>query len=74
MTDVVNALIGQGVELSEFGGINPKDMDIMCSATRKIEGTIDDPTAARRTVPMSQIYNPGVNVPVIFQLKVCVLL
>ena len=46
-TDVANGLIEQGVPLSELGGIYPSDIGIICSATRKRGGTIDDPKAVR---------------------------
>ena len=48
-TEVTNGLIDQGVSLSELGGIEPSDLGIICSATRKPGGTIDDPKAARGT-------------------------
>ena len=67
--DVANGLIDQGVALSELGGIDPSDIGIICSATIKPGGTVDDPTAARGTDPMPQIQNPGMNVPDILQLK-----
>ena len=67
--EVANGLIDQGVALSELGGIDPSDIGIICSATREPGGTIDDPKAARGTDPMPQVQNPGINVPVILQLK-----
>ena len=70
--DVANGLIDQGVALSELGGIYPSDIGIICSATRKPGGTVDDPTAARVIDPMPQIQNPGMNVPAILQLKLSV--
>ena len=70
--DVANGLIGQEVALSELGGIDPSDIRIICSATIKSGGTIDDPTAARGTYSMPKIYNPGMNVPAILQLKLSV--
>ena len=70
--DVVNGLIGQGVALSELGGIEPTDIGIICSATRKPGGTVDDPTAAIGIDPMPQIQNPGMNVPDILQLELSV--
>ena len=33
--EVANGLIDQGVALSELGGIDPSDIGIICSATRK---------------------------------------
>ena len=71
-TEVANGLIYQGVSLSELGGIDPSDIGIICSATRKPGGTIDDPKSARGTDPMPQFQNPGMNVPAIFQLKLSV--
>ena len=71
-TEVENGLIDQGVSLSELGGIDPSDIGIICSATRKPGGTIDDPKAARGTDPMPQVQNPGMNVPAILQLKLSV--
>ena len=67
--NVANGLIYQGLALSEIGGIDPSDIGIICSATIKPGGTVDDPTAARGTDPMPQIQNPGMNVPDILQLK-----
>ena len=68
-TEVANGLIDQGVSLSELGGIDPYDIGIICSATIKPGGTIDDPKSARGTDPMTQVQNPGMNVPAILQLK-----
>ena len=65
-------MIDQGVSLSELGGIDPSDIGIICSATRKPGGTVDDTTDARGTYPMPQIQNPGMNVPAILQLKLSV--
>ena len=65
-SDVENGLIDQGVALSELGGIDPLDIGIICSATRKPGGKVDDLTAARGTYPMPQIQSPGMNVPAIF--------
>ena len=70
--DVANSLIDQGVALSELGGIDPSDIGIICSATRKPVGTIDDPKSARGTDSMTQVQNPGMNVPAILQLKLSV--
>ena len=70
--EVENGLIDQGVALSELGGIDPYDIGIICSATRKPGGMIDDPKAARGTDPMPQVQNPGMNVPAILQLKLSV--
>ena len=67
--EVANGLIDQGVALSELGGIDPSDIGIICSATRKPGGTIDDKKAARVTEPMSQVQKSGMNVPDILQLK-----
>ena len=64
--EVANGLIDQGVALSELGGIDPSDIGIICSATRKPGGTIDDPKSARGTDPMPQVKNPGMNVLAIF--------
>ena len=64
--EVSNGFIDQVVALSELGGINPYDIGIICSATRKPGETIDDPKAARGTDPMPQVQNPGMNVPAIF--------
>ena len=50
--DVANGLIDQGVALSELGGIDPSDIGIICSATRKPGRTIDDPKYARGTDPL----------------------
>ena len=60
--EVANGLIDQGVTLSELGGIDTPDIRIICSATRKPGGTIDDPNAARGTDPIPQVQNPGMNV------------
>ena len=70
--DAANGLIDQGVVLSELGGIDPSDIGIICSATRNPGGTIDYPKAARGTEPMTQVQNPGMNVPAILQLKLSV--
>ena len=70
--EVANGLIDQGVALSELGGIYPSDIGIICSATRKPGGAIDDPKSARGTDPMPQVQNPGMNVPTILQLKLSV--
>ena len=70
--EVANGFIDQGVALSEPGGIDPSDIGIICSATRKPGGTIDDPKAVRGTDPMPQVQNPGMNVPAILQLKLSV--
>ena len=53
--EVANGLIDQGVSLSELGGIDPSDIGIICSDTRKPCGTIDDPKATRGTDPMPQV-------------------
>ena len=63
--EVANGLIDQVVALSELGGIDPSDIGIICSATRKSGRTIDDPKAERGTDPMPQVQNPGMNVPAI---------
>ena len=52
--------------------LTPSYIGIICSATIKIGGTVDDTTAARGTYPMPQIHNPGMNVPDILQLKLLV--
>ena len=70
--DIANGLIDQEVYLSELGGIDPSDIGIISSATRKPGGTVDDPKAARGTDPMPQVQNPGMNVPAILQLKLSV--
>ena len=70
--EVANGLIDQGLALSELGGIDPYGIGIICSATRKPGGTIDDPKVARGTDPMPQVQNPGMNVPAILQLKLSV--
>ena len=70
--EVENGLVDQGVALSELGGIEPSNIGIICSATRKPGGTIDDPKASRGTDPMPQVQNPGMNVPAILQLKLSV--
>ena len=70
--EVANGLIDQGVFLSELGGIDPSYIGIICSATRKPGGTIDDPKSERGTDPMPQVQNPGMNVPAILQLKLSV--
>ena len=67
--DVSNGLIDQVVALSELGGIDPSDIVIICSATRKPGGTVDDPTDARGTDHKPKIQNTGMNVPDILQLK-----
>ena len=71
-TEVANGLIDQGLSLSELGGIYPFEIGIICSATRKPGGMIDDPKVARGTDPMPQVQNPGTNVPAILQLKLSV--
>ena len=63
--EVENGMIDQGVALSEVGGIEPSYIGIICSATKKPGGTVDDPKAARGTDPMPQVQNPGMNVPAI---------
>ena len=70
--EVANGLIDQGVALSELGGIYPSEIGIICSATRKPVGMIDDQKAARGTDLMPQVQNPGINVPAILQLKLSV--
>ena len=70
--EVANGLIDQGVALSELGGIDPSDIGVICSATRKPGGTIYAPKSARGTDPMPQVQNPGMNVPAILQLKLSV--
>ena len=70
--EFANGLIGQGVDLSELGGIDPSDIGIVCSSTRNPGGTIDDRKVARGTDPMPQVQNPGMNVPAILQLKISV--
>ena len=70
--EVANGLIDHGVSLSGLGGIDPSDIGIICSATRKPGGTIDDPKAARGTDPMPQVQNPRMNLPAILQLKLSV--
>ena len=67
--EVANGLIDQVVVISELGGIDPSDIGIICSATRKPGRTIDEPKATRGTDPMPQVQNPGMNVPAILQLK-----
>ena len=70
--EVENGLIDQGVSLSELGGIDPSDIGIICSATRKPGGTVDDTKYERGTEPIPQVHNPGMNVPDILQLKLSV--
>ena len=70
--EVANGLIYQRVALSELGGIDPSDIGIICSATRKPGVTIDDPKAARGTDLIPQVQNPGMNVTAILQLKLSV--
>ena len=70
--EVANGFIDQIVSLSELGGIAPSDIGIICSATIKPGGTIDDPKSARSTDPMPQVQNPRMNVPAILQLKLSV--
>ena len=70
--EVAYGLIDQGVALSELWGIDPSDIGIICSATRKPGGTIDDPKAARGIDPMPQVQNPGMDVTAINQLKLSV--
>ena len=70
--EVENGLIDQGVSISELGGIAPSDIGIICSATIKPGGTIDDPKSARSTDPMPQVQNPGMIVPAILQMKLSV--
>ena len=71
-SEVANSLIDQGVALSELGGIDPSDIEIICSATINPGGTIDEPKVARGTDPMPKVQNPGMNVPAIRQLKMSV--
>ena len=52
---VANALILQGVDLTEMIAFNPEDMGIMCNAARKSGGKINDLTVPVGTVPMHQI-------------------
>ena len=54
-SDTAKVLIDQVVALSELEGIDPLDIGIICSATRKPGGTVDDTTAATGTDPMPQI-------------------
>ena len=70
--ETANGLIDQGVALSEFGGIDPSYIGIVCSSTRKSGLTVDDPKAEIGTDPMPQVQNPGMNVPAILQLKLSV--
>ena len=70
--DVSNGLIDQGVDLSELEGIDPSYIGIICSANRKSGGTVDDPKSARGTDHMTQVQNPGMEVPDILQLKLSV--
>ena len=70
--EVANGLIDQGVDLSQLVGIEPSDIEIICSATRNPSGTIDGPKAARGTDLMPQVQNPGMNVPAILQVKLSV--
>ena len=70
--DVANGLIDQGVALSELGGIDPSDIGIICSPTRKPGGTIYYPKAVRGTDPTPQVQNPGMNMPDILQLKLSI--
>ena len=70
--DAANGLIDQGLALSELGGIDPSDNGIICSATRKTGGTVDDPTATRGTDPMPKIQKSGMIVPDIIHLKLSV--
>ena len=72
LADIANGLIDQGVALSELVGIYPSDIGIICSATRKTGGTVDDPKSTRATDSMPQVQNPGMNVPAILQLKLSV--
>ena len=55
LAEVANGLIDQGVALSELGGIDPSEIGIICSATRKPGGMIDEPKSARGTDPMPQV-------------------
>ena len=70
--DVANGLIDQRVALLELGGIDPSDIGIICSATRKPVGTVDDTKAARGTDRMPHVQNLGMNVPDILHLKLAV--
>ena len=70
--DVTNSLINQVVALSEIVGIDPSDIGIICSATRKPGGTVDDTKATRGTDPMPQVQNPGMKVPAVLQIKLSV--
>ena len=63
--EVANGLIHQGVALSEIGVIDPSDIGIICSATRKPGGTIDDQKATRGIDPMPKVQNPSLNAPAI---------
>ena len=63
--EVANGLIEQGVALLELGGIDPSDIGIICSATKKPGRKIDDPKAARGTDPKPQVQNPGMDVPAV---------
>ena len=67
-----DVVIDQVVALSELGGIDQSDIEIICSATREPGGTVHDPTAAIGTDPMPKIQNLGMNVPAIIQLKLSV--
>ena len=68
-SEFVNGLIDQGVALSELVGIDPSNIGIVFSATRKAGGTIADPKSVRGTYHMPQVQSPGMNVPAILQLK-----
>ena len=70
--EVANGLIDQGVVLSELGGIDPSDIGIICSDTRKPGGMIDETKAARGADPMPQVQNPRMNVPDILKIKISV--
>ena len=70
--EVANGLIDQGVALSKLGGIDPPNIGIICSDTRKPGGMIDETKAARGADPMPKVQNPRMNVPAILKIKISV--
>ena len=67
--NVANTFIAQGIDLGQLGTFEPDDINVMCSATRKPGGTVNDPTAPGGRDPVRQVQNPGVTIPEILQLK-----
>ena len=55
---IANAIIDQGLTLTELGELEPNDVSVMCQVARRPGGTITGGTP-----------NPGVNVPAMLQMK-----